>query len=264
MWTPANSPGNPEPAAEPAVALKEIRPDIVQVTMQDRVSKNTFSDAIIAGLVDAFAKIRANTNYKVVILTGFDTYFCTGGTQEALLALQKGGERNFTDVSITYQLAFDCPVPVIAAMQGHGIGGGFVMGLYADFVILSRESVYSTNFMKYGFTPGVGATYIVPKKLGIALGAELLISANNYRGAELEKRGIPFPVLPRAEVMEYAYRLAETIAEKPRISLVILKEHLIAPLRKELAVVIPQEVAMHELTLHQPEVKAKIQALFGQ
>ena len=52
-------------------------------------------------------------------------------------------------------------------MQGHGIGGGFVVGLFADFVILSRESVYSTNFMKYKFTPGMGATYIVPKKIGI-------------------------------------------------------------------------------------------------
>ena len=57
------------------------------------------------------------------------------------------GKDKFTDINI-YSLALDCPLPVISAMQGHGIRGGFVMGLFADFVILSRESIYRTNFMK--------------------------------------------------------------------------------------------------------------------
>ncbi len=245
------------------MTLREVRPNVAQVTMQDRVNKNTFSAAILEGLARAFEAIGQNTQYKAVILTGYDTYFCSGGTQEALLALQESGDRKFTDVSITYQLALQCPVPVIAAMQGHGIGGGLVMGLYADFVIFSRESVYSANFMKYGFTPGMGGTYILPLKLGYALGTELLITAANYRGADLEKRGMPFPVAPRAEVLDHAYRLAESIADKPRGSLVTLKQHLTAPIRKALPEAIDAEVAMHAKTFHQPEVKQRIQSMFG-
>lgn len=243
------------------VDLHEVDQNVIQITMQDRIHKNTFSDELIQGLIQSFEAIRANTHYKVVILTGYDSYFSSGGTKEALLAINES-KVQFSDVNI-YSLALECKIPVIAAMQGHGIGGGFVMGLFADFVVLGRESVYTTNFMKYGFTPGMGATYIVPKKLGISLAEELLINAANHRGAELEKRGIPFPVLPRAEVLDYAHQLARQIAEKPRVSLITLKDQLVASLREQLPGVIEQEIVMHNKTFHQPEVKEKIMTLFG-
>jgi len=246
---------------ESVVTLTEIKPHIVQVTMQDRHHKNTFSKELISGLVASFAAISNNKSIKVVILTGYDSYFSSGGTQEELLMLQEGNMK-FTDIGI-FNLALECRVPVIAAMQGHGIGGGFVMGLFCDFVIFSRESVYTTNFMKYGFTPGMGATYILPKKLGFSLAQELLMNAGTYRGEELKNRGVPFPVVARNEVLEHARRLANELAEKPRESLITLKDHLVASLRKDLPGIIEQEVLMHQKTFGQTEVKEKINALFG-
>ncbi|WP_139492059.1 polyketide synthase [Brevibacillus dissolubilis] len=247
--------------SEPVVELREMEPGIIQVKMQDRVHKNAFSEGLIQGLISAFEVIQNNSQYKVVILTGYDSYFASGGTQEGLLNIQQG-KTKFTDDNI-YSLALDCKIPVIAAMQGHGIGGGFVMGLFADFVVLSRESIYTTNFMKYGFTPGMGGTFIVPQKLGFSLGQELLMNAGNYRGADLEKRGVPYPVLPRQEVMGYALELARELAEKPRHSLITLKDHLVAPLREQLPRVIEQELIMHEKTFHQAEVKERITQLYG-
>lgn len=243
------------------VELRDMGAGVASITMHDKVSKNTFSIELAEGLIEAFAAVRGEAHIKVVILTGYDSYFASGGTKEALLYLSEG-KGKFTDRDL-YSLALNCPVPVISAMQGHGIGGGFVMGLFADFPILSRESIYTTNFMKYGFTPGMGATFIVPHKLGISLAQEMMIVARTYRGEELQKRGVPFPVLPRADVMPYALELAATIAEKPRVSLVTLKDHLVAPLRAGLPLAIRQEVAMHEMTFHQPEVKERIEALFG-
>ncbi len=187
---------------EPVVELKEIEPGILCVKMQDRVHGNAFSDELTGGLLRAFDAIGSNETCKVVILTGYDSYFATGGTREGLLALHEG-KGSFADTNL-YSLALDCSVPVISAMQGHGIGGGFVMGLYADIVVMSRESVYTTNFMNYGFTPGMGATCIVPKKLGMALAEEMLFLARTYRGEELKQRGVPFPVVPRTEVYQYA------------------------------------------------------------
>ncbi len=243
------------------VGLSEVEPGIVQLTMQDRANKNTFSKELIIGLIDAFKTIASYDHCKVVILTGYDNYFASGGTQEGLLAIYKN-ETTFSEVNF-YSLALDCNVPVISAMQGHGIGGGFVMGLFADFVILSRESVYTTNFMRYGFTPGMGATYILEKKLGIVLAEEMLMTADNYRGADLEKRGIPFPVCPRADVMEKAMDLARKLAEKPKASLSILKRHLTRSIQSQLPGFIEQELAMHERTFHEPEVKDRILSLFG-
>lgn len=247
--------------AHDVVELQEIEPGIVKLTMQDRINKNAFSEELISCLIQAYESLQANSGYKVVIVTGYDSYFSSGGTQKVLLAINAGQAR-FSDTNL-YSLALNCRIPVISAMQGHGIGGGFVMGLFADFVILSRESVYTTNFMKYGFTPGMGATYILPKKLGFSLAEELLLNAATYRGAELEKRGIPFPVLPRAEVLDYALELARQIAEKPRLSLITLKDHLVASLRAELSKVIEQELAMHEKTFHQAEVKERIVTLYN-
>ncbi len=247
--------------AASVVDMQDVAPGVVQVTMQDRVSKNSFSVALARGLRAAFASIDANPTYKVVILTGYDTYFASGGTQDGLLAIAEGRAK-CTDMNV-HSLAVDCRIPVIAAMQGHGIGAGFVFGLSADFVVLGRESVYTANFMRYGFTPGIGATYLLPKKLGPVLGYEILMAARTYRGGELEKRGIGFPVVPRADVREYADELAREIAEKPRASLIMLKDHLVAEIREQLPAVIDQELAMHDVSFRQPEVKARIRALFG-
>lgn len=245
----------------PIVEISELEPAIFQVRMQDRANKNTFTNDLIAGLTDAFGTLGKRADCKVVILTGYDNYFSSGGTQEGLRDLFEGRFK-FTDKDL-YSLALNCPVPVIAAMQGHGIGGGFVLGMFADFVVLAREAVYTANFMKYGFTPGMGSTFILPKKLGISLAEEMMLTASTYRGDELQRRGVPFPVLPRESVPGHALDLAKRLAEKPRVSLVTLKNHLVAPLREQLPGFIEQEVAMHDLTFHQPEVKMRIEAFFG-
>jgi polyketide biosynthesis enoyl-CoA hydratase PksI len=247
------------------VTLKEIQQGIVLVTMQDRENKNTFTKELVLGLEDAFKTIDENPSYKVAIITGYDNYFVSGGTKEALIAIQEG-KNNFHDLSPgdknIYSLPLDCRIPVISAMQGHAIGGGLAFGLYADFIIMSRESIYTANFMKYGFTPGFGSTLIFPAKLGLSLAQDVLMSARTFRGAELEKRGIPFEVHPRKEVLERAIELAETLAEKPRLSLVTLKDHLVAEYRQKLPEVIRKEVKMHDLTFHLPEVKEKILSLY--
>ena len=196
-----------------------------------------------------------------MVLTGYDTYFASGGTQDGLLAIQEG-KMTFADVNM-YSLAMDCPVPVVAAMQGHGIGGGFVMGMYCDVVVLAQESVYTTNFMKYGFTPGMGATAIVPLRLGFSLAHELLLTAATYRGADLERRGVPFDVLPRTRVLDRALAVAASLAEKPRKALVTLKAHMVKGMRDTLSSVVAEEVAMHEKTFHNAEVRSRIQEMFG-
>jgi polyketide biosynthesis enoyl-CoA hydratase PksI len=243
------------------VSLREVSSGVFQLTMEDRQYKNTFTEALTAGLIQAFATVRATLACKVVVMTGFDTYFASGGTQEGLLALHENKGR-FSDNGL-YSLPLDCEVPVVAAMQGHGIGGGFVFGLFSDIVVLSRESVYTTNFMKYGFTPGMGATCVLPAKLGLPLAQELLMSARSYRGAELEKRGVPFTVLPRAEVLAHAHDLARELAEKPRLSLITLKTRLVSTLRAQLPEAVERELEMHQTTFHQPEVRERIAALFG-
>lgn len=243
------------------VQVEEAGPGILEITMADRRTKNAFSPELIDGVVAAFAAVRAAPGCRAVVLTGYDSYFASGGTKDALLEMQQG-RASFSEVSF-YALPLACDVPVVAAMQGHGIGGGLVLGLFADLVVLSRESVYTTNFMQYGFTPGMGATCVVPRKLGPALAQELLLNGATFRGAELERRGVPFAVLPRGEVLGHARELARQLADKPREALVGLKAHLVADLRRELPAVIEQEAALQRRTFGHAEVRRRIEERFG-
>ncbi len=109
----------------------------------------------------------------------------------------------------------------------------------------------------------MGATMIVPHKLGPVLGAEMLLQARRYRGEELKARGAAFPVVPRVEVMDQALQIARDLAQAPRLSLTTLKDHLVRSLRKDLPGFIEQEVAMHAITFHQDEVKENIRSMFG-
>lgn len=243
------------------VTICEIDSGIVKVTMQDRVHKNAFSVELVDELTKTFQDIAANSNYKVVILTGYDSYFASGGTKEGLLAIQEGKVK-FTDLNI-YSLALECPIPVIAAMQGHGIGAGWSMGMFCDFIVMSKESYYASNYMKYGFTPGAGSTLIFPEKLGMNLAQEILYTGRQFRGSELKEKGVSVPILPRKEVLPYAIELAKELAQAPRESLVALKKLLAKSSGEKLANVYENELEMHEKTfVNQLEVKQRIESIF--
>ncbi len=242
------------------IEIKEIEEGIVQIKMQDKSAKNTFSQALMQGLVAAFQEVSNNLKYKVVILTGYDNYFCCGGTKEELLSIHNK-ELKFSDLKF-FTLPLHCKIPVIAAMQGHAIGGGFVFGLYADFAFFSKEYIYTANFMRYGFTPGMGGTLLVPLKIGEPLGSEMLYTAENYSGGQLKELGTKVPVYPQKEVLSKAMELAKKISQKPRKSLVTLKHHLTRELREKLPALIEQELKMHEITFHQKEVAEQIDRLF--
>lgn len=245
------------------VQVADLGNGVSEITVQDTETKNCFSPRLFHSLTACFRRAAENEQGKVVILTGYGNYFLSGGTKEELLHLQSGAQS--TDfVPDLIRLITDCPLPVIAAMQGHGIGAGFVLGLHADLVILARESIYTTNFLKYGFTPGMGATVVVPAKFGPLLGQEMLFTARNYSGGELAQRGVTCPVLPRQEVLPYARQMAQEMADAPRTSLIRLKHLLSAAGRNRFHVHIEEEMAIVAATIQQPEIAARIETRFGQ
>ena len=242
------------------IRLEWLDNTVAVVAMEDRESKNTFSSAFTEGLQSAFTKIAANPDARAVVIHGYDSYFSCGGTREQLILLCEG-RLKYTDI-MDFDVLLRCNVPVIAAMQGHGIGAGFVFGAYADIVILAEECVYNTNFMHYGFTPGMGATCIIPWKLGPVLGWEMLLTGSNYRGGELRDRGAQIPVTKRADVVPCALAQAKMFAEKPVASLRELKSRFVETIEDELAIAIERELQMQALTFPLKEVRERIDALY--
>jgi acyl transferase domain-containing protein/enoyl-CoA hydratase/carnithine racemase/acyl carrier protein/SAM-dependent methyltransferase/ribosomal protein S18 acetylase RimI-like enzyme len=251
-------------ALESKVITATAHPDgVLVIRMEERQAKNMFSEAFVAGIHEVFAHIEQTPAYKAVVLTGYDSYFASGGTQETLQAIQ-AGKAKFTDFKI-FQLPMECQVPVIAAMQGHGIGGGWSLGMFADFILLSEESRYVSPYMNYGFTPGAGATLIFPRRMGYDLARESLLTAQQYAGSELKDRGLEIPVLPRNDVYPAAMALARKIARGSRSRLIGLKHQLTQPLRRQVEDTYRLELAMHEQTfVGQSETLEQIHGRFLQ
>ncbi len=231
------------------------------VALEDHASRNTFSRLFVEGVQQVFAEIAADPLLKVIVVHGFGNYFCCGGTKEELIGITDG-HLQFTDAEF-FDLMLHCELPVISAMQGHALGGGLAFGCFADLLILATESLYSANFMRYGFTPGMGGTYIIPRRFGECLGNEMLFAARSYHGGELRNRGATMTIVPRDEVIGKALELAEELAELPRVALTELKAHLARPIREALGGVVERELAMHRVTFAQPEVRERIESLFG-
>ncbi|MGV9899230.1 enoyl-CoA hydratase-related protein, partial [Streptomyces tendae] len=123
-----------------------------------------------------------------MVLTGTETVFNLGATPKALEELAERHTR-FTDTPFVYEGLLRCRRPVVSAMRGQASGGGLAFGLYADLVVLAEDGAYGANFLKYGFTPGMGATLVLEQRLGGALATEMFLTGRSYRGDELARRG---------------------------------------------------------------------------
>jgi polyketide biosynthesis enoyl-CoA hydratase PksI len=231
---------------------------VALVHIRHEEDKNVFTPELADALVTMVRDLGQDEDVHALVITGYGNYFASGGSRPILEALQQG-KGSFAD-SPLYELLVQCPVPVLTAMQGHGIGGGLAFGLSSDIAILAREGVYKANFMEYGFTPGMGATAILKEKFGDALATEMLFTAKAYRGAELAARGASCLVVPRAEVLPCALTMAAKIASCPRLSVVTLKDHLRRTFREQLPSVIEQEIAMHARTFSSPDVMERIKS----
>ncbi|KAF1007425.1 MAG: Polyketide synthase PksL [Luteibacter sp.] len=245
-----------------AVKATSLPGGVLLVELCDRDARNMFSEALVRGVEEAFAHA-GTAGYRAVVVTGYDTYFASGGTRESLLAIQSGQAR-FTDFTI-FRLPMACEVPVIAAMQGHGIGAGWSLGLFADLGIYAEESRYVSPYMDYGFTPGAGATLMAPRRLGESLGRESLLTAREYSGHALGERGVGEAVLPRSEVVPAALALASRIARHPRHRLVGLKRLWNAGLAERVDDTFVRELDMHDKTfVGREDTSRHIQARFEQ
>jgi polyketide biosynthesis enoyl-CoA hydratase PksI len=234
---------------------------VAVVRLADEVGRNVVSRELDAGLRGALDRAVAHPASRVVLLAGLPDIFCAGGSRADLAG---GPDAVPTPEWVRFiQAPMHCPLPVVAALRGHAIGGGLLLGMYADLPVLSERSVYTANFLRYGFLPCMGATWLLPHRLGPVLGAELLLTAGRYRGGELRARGVPLRVEPHDEVEAVARRLADRMAAAPRRTLALLKQALVAEWRCAARQAFERELPGHLETVRLPSVQAKVAAEYG-
>lgn len=245
-----------------AVVQLSIEDGVAIVKMNDPASHNALSRPMVAQLEETLAAASRADEARVIVLVGTDEYFSSGANGEVLAELLDGGVEP-RDLLLP-RAVLDAPKPVIAAMSGHAIGGGFALGLCADIVVIARESRYGANFMNYGFTPGMGITGLLEYALGPLVSHELLLTGEMVKGRRFEKHAAFNAVLPRSEVLPKSLDLAARIAEKPAAASSALKTVLSRRRRELFEAARTSEILMHKLTFHEEAVREAIREHFGE
>jgi enoyl-CoA hydratase/carnithine racemase len=214
---------------------------------------------LIPHLQKAIAELRANETIHVAVVEGGSQYFSAGGSRDRLLD-DDPEAAVIQYVTNIPRLLLSIPVPTIAAMAGHAIGGGLALGLWCDICVLAEESLYGFNFMALGITPGMGSTAVAEEAFGAVLAREMLFTGRLCTGREIKEAGgaLAHAVVPKADVHDRAFAIAQEIADIPRKSLLLLKETLAARRRAKLETVIPEETAMHALVFASQEIRHEI------
>ncbi|GAA1414993.1 polyketide synthase [Catellatospora coxensis] len=238
-----------------------LDPPVATIVMRDHEGRNAIRPPLQRAMRRALATAAAEEDIRVVVVTGLPEVFCAGAARETLLGVE-GGQKH-DDYEPFARLFPRCPLPVITAMDGHAIGGGLVVGLYADIPVLSERSLYAANFLQYGMAPYIGTTHVIPSRLGEALGAEMILTGRSYRGSELRARGASVLVVPHDKVMSTAKALAHQVAKAPRRSLELVKAQLSARIMAATDTAMAAELGPHLDSAKLPVVRQLAASGYG-
>ena len=155
----------------------------------------------------------------------------------------------------------DVEVPVIAAMNGHAIGGGFGLALVADIRVANEEARYGANFARLGIHTGMAISYLLPRLIGVPKAVDLLFAARVITGAEAAEIGIAHCAVPADEVLPEAERRAREIAACAPMAVRLIKRTFYKGLEWDPAGAAEREAWAQSATFATEDAKEGIRAL---
>ncbi len=209
----------------PSVHL-DVDGEILLVTL-DRPTANAIDAATSRDLYDAFAHLRDNPSLRVGILTGTgDGFFSAGWDLKAAAAGEpadadwgSGGFAGLTEF-------FDLGKPVIAAVNGLAIGGGFELALAADLMVAAGHVEFALPEATLGLVADSGGMLRLPARIPRAVACELMLTGRRMGVSEAVAWGLVNEVVPKAQLLDAAMRLAGRICASAPLSVAATLEVL--------------------------------------
>jgi enoyl-CoA hydratase/carnithine racemase len=198
--------------------LKLARPEV----------RNAMSPEMGDEIVHAVSELNASDGLRAVIVTGEGKSFSAGGDLAMLEARTRNdGEHNRRGMRAFYgkYLAIrEVHVPTIAAMHGHAIGAGLCFALGCDIRVAQNGTKMGATFVKVGLHPGMGASFLLPRIVGAARAAELLLTGRVILADEAARIGLISDVCD--DVRQRARAIADEIAAAAPVAVAQLKATL--------------------------------------
>ncbi|MCZ6711134.1 MAG: enoyl-CoA hydratase/isomerase family protein [Gammaproteobacteria bacterium] len=198
------------------VALLEIQ----------RPPNNFFDVDLINALGDALEAMDNDNNVRCVVLAAQGKHFCAGANFSNRDQQTQRETRTATNGNPLYTAAvrlFACKKPVIAAIQGAAVGGGFGLAVMPDFRVVCPQARFTANFAKLGFHPGFGLTHTLPKLIGQQRANLMFMTGRRLNGETAYEWGLADVLTDEDSLRERALELAAEIAENAPLAVMSVR-----------------------------------------
>ncbi|MFA5605614.1 MAG: enoyl-CoA hydratase [Leucobacter sp.] len=198
---------------------------VATITLNRPEALNALNSVLVRELIDAAVGFDADPQVGAIVITGSEKAFAAGAdikemVEEDYAGMYLGGpfpgwggfERMRT--------------PVIAAVAGFALGGGCELAMMCDIIIAADTAKFGQPEINLGILPGFGGSQRLPRAIGKYKAAEMVLTGRQMGAEEAERSGLVSRVVPAAELLEEARRVAQTIAEKSLPAVYAAKEAL--------------------------------------
>src|SRR5438270_11887519 len=246
---------------KPKSFLYDQNDGIATITLNRPERLNAITFEIYHELTDFFAKLRDEKDVRVVVITGAGRAFCSGGEVRDIIGELQGrdseGLLEFT--RLTCDLIRNMralPQPIIASLNGTTAGAGACIALASDIRIAAEEAKIAFIFVKVGLAgTDMGATYLLPRVVGLAKATELLMTGDFVEAKEAERIGLYNLVVPRDQLERTTQEFAGKLASGPARGIAKTKEMLNRELHMSFESALEAEAMAQALCMQTPDFK---------
>ncbi|HEX4287485.1 MAG TPA: crotonase/enoyl-CoA hydratase family protein [Trebonia sp.] len=205
--------------AEPV--LVERRGFAQVITINRPQVKNALDGAAARALAAAADELDADPDLRVGVLTGADGTFCAGMDLKAFLTGDKPSieGRGFGGITVTPPRK-----PLIAAVEGWAVAGGFELMLACDLVVAGEGSKFGVPEVKRALVAGGGAALLLPRRIPFAVAMELLLTGESITAQRAQALGLVNRLVPDGTALDGALLLAELIAANGPLAVAVTKQ----------------------------------------
>ena len=195
--------------------LFEVSDGVATITLNRPEQMNTINAELGAGLIESLRQVRSRDDIRVAVITGNGRAFCAG----ADLRSRADGPAAASGVAGLFRTddapgfhEFDAKKPIIGAVNGYALGGGFEIALSCDLLIASETATFGLPEITLGFFPLAGAPVKLPRGIPRAMANDMLFTGERIDARKAYEYGIVSRVLPADELLPTAQAMAAKIA----------------------------------------------------
>jgi enoyl-CoA hydratase len=188
--------------------LTEVSDGVAVITINRPEARNAVNGAVARGIAAAIEELDASKDARVLILTGAGGTFSAGMDLKGFLA---GDSPSFENRGFGGIVERPPAKPIIAAVEGYALAGGFELALACDLVVASEAAKFGLPEVRRGLVAGAGGLLRLPRRIPYHLAMEIALTGEHYPAARLHQAGLVNQLVPAGQALAAARDLAARI-----------------------------------------------------